>query len=467
MNMDDRAEQLEFLSRTGAEGVSHTGRNLLGHLGEVAAMLEKWGARPALRDAGLFHSVYGTEFMRSPIIDSGEREPVRRLIGDEGEEIAWLWHSVRRASIAANLGRESRLRITLRDGTSWPVTRQQLQDVVTLWIADALEQMEQRGRRAARSMRDALTPLLPLALESAAAAAREAFRALPRPIVHLYAACWNESEMIPFFLRHYEPWVDRFVIFDDGSTDGSRELLERSGKVEVRSLVHAHPDSLILSLRELYNHAWKESRGGADWVVVVNMDEHLYHPDIEGFLEAAVDDGVTAAPALGYEMVGEGAFASSRPLFETVRRGAPRGRVGKLALFAPGEVGEIDYQVGRHRAHPRGQIRYPARDELLLLHFKCLSLPRLIARHAEQDRRRRGRDRAEGWGRQYGWSPEEAAAWSAELERAAVDVLAVADPHEAHEEPRWWRPGPRQMVADLAHALRIRGYLPTRPFENV
>lgn len=462
----DRSEQLEFLRRTGAEAIGHTGRNLLGHLGEVAAMLERWGARPALRDAGLFHSVYGTEFMRSPIIDSAEREGVRSLIGEEGEEIAWLWHSVRRASIEANLGRETGLRITLRDGTSRPVTRRQLQDVVTLWIADAVEQIAQRGRRAGRRMRDSLTPLLPLALEPAAAAAREAFGTLPRPIVHLYAACWNEADMIPFFLRHYEPWVDRFVIFDDRSTDGSRELLEASGKVELRNLDHAHPDSLILSLQELYNHAWKESREGADWVVVVNMDEHLYHPDIAGFLEAAVDGGITAVPALGYEMVGEGTFSSGRPLFETVRRGAPRARAGKLALFAPGEVSEIGYQVGRHRARPRGKIRYPARDELLLLHFKCLSLSRLVTRHAEQDKRRRGRDRAEGWGRQYGWSEAESAAWLAELERGAVDVHS-ADPHEAHREPRWWRPGPRRMVADLAHALRARGFLPPRPFAGI
>jgi hypothetical protein len=467
MNFDGRAQQLEFLRQTGAEALAHTGRNLLGHLSGVAAMLEGWGGRPALRDAGLFHSIYGTEFMRSPMIDAAEREPVKRLIGEEGEEITWLWHSVRRASVQPNVGRETGLRITLRDGTIRPVTRQQLQDIVTLWIADAVEQMAQRGRRAARRMRDALTPLLPLALEPAAAAAREAFSALPRPIVHLYAACWNDADMIPFFLRHYEPWVDRFVIFDDGSTDGSRELLEASGKVELRRLDHVHRDSLVLSLRELYNHAWKESRESADWVVVVNMDEHLYHPDIEGFLEAAVDDGVTAVPALGFEMVGDGAVASDRPLLESVRRGAPRGRAGKLALFAPGEVSEIDYQVGRHRARPRGQIRYPARDELLLLHFKCLSLSRLVARHAEQDSRRRSRDRAEGWGQQYGWSAEESAAWIAELERSAIDVLGAAHPQSAHEEPRWWRPGPRQLVADLAHALRVRGYLPARPFASV
>ena len=29
--------------------------------------------------------------------------------------------------------------------------------------------------------------------------------------------------MLAFFFRHYDPWVDRYVIYDDGSTDGSLE----------------------------------------------------------------------------------------------------------------------------------------------------------------------------------------------------------------------------------------------------
>jgi len=34
--------------------------------------------------------------------------------------------------------------------------------------------------------------------------------------------------MVPFFLRHYEPLVDRIVIYDDGSNDRSLELLAAS-----------------------------------------------------------------------------------------------------------------------------------------------------------------------------------------------------------------------------------------------
>ena len=43
--------------------------------------------------------------------------------------------------------------------------------------------------------------------------------------LHLYALCWNEGRMLPYFFRHYRSLVERFFIFDDGSTDGSLEFL--------------------------------------------------------------------------------------------------------------------------------------------------------------------------------------------------------------------------------------------------
>ncbi len=39
--------------------------------------------------------------------------------------------------------------------------------------------------------------------------------------VHLYALCWNDRRMLPHFFKHYGCLVDRFCIFDNGSTDGS------------------------------------------------------------------------------------------------------------------------------------------------------------------------------------------------------------------------------------------------------
>jgi hypothetical protein len=37
--------------------------------------------------------------------------------------------------------------------------------------------------------------------------------------VRLYATCWNEEKMLPYFFRHYDTLVSRYFVFDDGSTD--------------------------------------------------------------------------------------------------------------------------------------------------------------------------------------------------------------------------------------------------------
>ena len=98
-------------------------------------------------------------------------------------------------------------------------------------------------------------------------------------IIHLYAQCWNDEWMIPFFLRHYGSWVDQIFIYDDGSTDASLSLLQSDLKVTVRRFERTTPDSFVLSELAFSNACWKQSRGHADWVIVTDMDEHLIHPD--------------------------------------------------------------------------------------------------------------------------------------------------------------------------------------------
>lgn len=257
--------------------------------------------------------------------------------------------------------------------------------------------------------------------------------------VHLYAACWNEIDMLGFFFRHYDPWVERYVIFDDGSTDGSVERLAEHPRVELRTLEREHPDSLVLSLRHLYDNAWKESRGAADWVVVVNLDEHLYHADMPGYLESCRGAGVTAVPGLGFQMVSDSVPEPPARLADAVRTGVPWEPMCKLALFDPDAVEEINYAVGRHRADPAGTVVYPARDEVLNLHFKCLGLDYVDGRHAEQRTRLRERDLTQRWGHRYLLGRDETAGWLDELRQAAIDPIAMAAEPGAYPVPRWWR----------------------------
>lgn len=96
------------------------------------------------------------------------------------------------------------------------------------------------------------------------------------PVVHLYTICWDEADMLGFFFRHYDAFVDRYVIYDDDSTDGALDILARHPRVELRRFARVHADSFVLSHKAMQDEAWKESRGAADWVVVTAIDEHLH-----------------------------------------------------------------------------------------------------------------------------------------------------------------------------------------------
>ena len=257
--------------------------------------------------------------------------------------------------------------------------------------------------------------------------------------IHLYAVCWNDARTLPFFFRHYDPWVQRYVIFDDGSTDGSLELLRAHPRVEVRRFTWAHADSYVLSELEHYDQAWKASRGEADWVVVCDIDEHIFHPDLPAYLARCLDQGVTAIPAIGYEMVSEAFPESNERLCLTRTIGTPAAEMSKLSVFSPGALEATGYAPGGHTASPVGRIVAPPRDELLLLHYKLLGLEYAVDRHEALAKRLRQTDLERDWGHHWLASRAEL---SAAFEACRAQSIDLASPDQVPilKEPTavWW-----------------------------
>lgn len=259
-------------------------------------------------------------------------------------------------------------------------------------------------------------------------------------VVHLHTVSHNESRMLDFFFRHYEPWVDHFFICDDGSTDGTRERLEMHGKVTVTNLHRTNPESWVLSAKQVYNSSWKQSRSVADWVVVTNIDEHLYHPRMLSYLAACAADSITAIPALGYQMVSAQFPASDCVLTRDCRTGAPWANMSKLEIFNPRLIEEINFMEGRHKAAPTGAIVLPRADEVLNLHYKYLGLAFNFERHHELSPRFGSIDVAHGWGHKYLWRQEQLRDDMEEALRASIDVMEPGRNHHLqHTAPRWWK----------------------------
>jgi hypothetical protein len=256
--------------------------------------------------------------------------------------------------------------------------------------------------------------------------------------VELYCLCWNDARMLPFFFRHYDDLVDRYFVFDNGSTDASLSLLARHGRVEITPF-DVLGDSFVEEERRLSNTMWRNS--DADWVIVTDIDEHIYHPRLAGYLQRCTEDGITAIRSVGYEMVSDNFPVGTEPLVEVVTVGVRSMGHDRLCLFNPKALTETNFTVGRHEAEPAGRVVWPVHPEVLLLHYKQLSLDYMITRSAELRLGLRPRDLAESWGFHYMWSPEEIAAKWQELKTWAAPVpglgsLKHIDPKDYFEDDR-------------------------------
>ncbi len=312
--------------------------------------------------------------------------------------------------------------------------------------------------------------------------------------VHLYTLCWNDRRVLPHFFRHYTEIVDCFFIFDNGSTDGSLDVLAGDERVQV-SPFESDADSFVATELRLSEEIWKSSRGVADWAIVVDLDEHLYHDDLRSYLQACARRGVTAIRTVGYEMLSQTFPGAGARLCDVVTTGVRMPELyDKLCIFNPAAIARTNYLPGRHVANPEGRVQWPAVDEVLLLHYKKLGLEYEIARSAELRTGLRSRDIEEQWGCQYLLSPKQiteafnrlseraepvprsaADLWEREFERLRQDAARLRDEVSvAHEHLSEQQAQTATLSAELASArqrlreiYRSRSWRTTQPLRSL
>jgi len=237
--------------------------------------------------------------------------------------------------------------------------------------------------------------------------------------------------MLPFFFRHYDNLVDKYFVFDNGSSDESLSLLQKHGRVKI-----THFDTPGQSFAEeevrLCDTIWQGSR--ADWVIVTDIDEHLYRPGLREYLQHCTDKGITAIRSIGYEMVSDSFPNGEGRLCELVTNGTRGAGHDRLCIFNPSAITATNYTLGRHAALPTGHVIWPESPEVLLLHYKQLGLDYLIARSAELLKGLKSKDIEEGWGVHYTWSPEKITEVWQEINALAAPVPGLGPLR--HVEPK-------------------------------
>jgi hypothetical protein len=187
--------------------------------------------------------------------------------------------------------------------------------------------------------------------------------------IHVYAVCKNEIEFLPFFIQYYKDIADKIVIYDNESTDGSREFIEKMPNCEVRTFKTNNElrDDILMLIK---NSVWKESKGVADWVIVSDLDELIYHKRLTRKLSQFKAEGITIPNVEGFNMISDIYPKQGIDITLQVRRGAASKAFSKSIIFDPNKIEEINYGAGAHFMDPVGQICFGG--YLKLLHYKYL-----------------------------------------------------------------------------------------------
>lgn len=140
---------------------------------------------------------------------------------------------------------------------------------------------------------------------------------------------WNEAPLLPYWLRHYERYAERIFVWDGGSDDGTRDLLEQHPLVtvfdqECKGLDDHYFTTCFMRYRELSPEA--------DWCACVAADEFIYHPQLEQRLTTIDGDKVQLT---GYSMFSDHFPTSTGQIYDEIQHGYPDCWSRKTVLFRP------------------------------------------------------------------------------------------------------------------------------------
>lgn len=192
--------------------------------------------------------------------------------------------------------------------------------------------------------------------------------------IHAHIITFNESETIHLTIKHYKKFCEKIFIYDNFSTDNTRDICESMGcEVKMFGVAGVLDDKEYLKVK---NHCWKGS--DADWVIVCDADEIL-RSEWGDELIRATTYGQTIFKTKGFNI-----FSNDLPKesWAEINTGILDEKYSKLCIFNPKSIKEINYVYGAHVAKPEGNVTYSDLT-LTLFHYKHVGGAQRIAdRHA-------------------------------------------------------------------------------------
>jgi len=204
---------------------------------------------------------------------------------------------------------------------------------------------------------------------------------MKKPIVHAYFICHNEEYILPHLLRYYSEFCEKIYIIDNMSDDRSVEIINSFDNTEIipYNSKGKFDDNKHMRLK---NNVWRVSEGIADYVIIGDSDEFLYHEDMDKFLKESFDNGITFFKPHGSHMIADEdlVLKADDNLLDIVKEGVPVSVLDKPMMFNCNKIKEINYSLGGHMANPQGEVKIYNGEDLKMLHYKFIGLENHLRR---------------------------------------------------------------------------------------
>jgi len=189
----------------------------------------------------------------------------------------------------------------------------------------------------------------------------------------LLSCCFNEEKILPFYLDYYTNFieVDKIVIYDGGSNDNSHNIIREYSNVELIIDPKEKLDDRYLT--DIRNNGWKKWRNEYDWIIVCDMDEFVYHPNLKEKLQDYDKADVTIPLTDGFDMIDKKypRFEKGKYLPNIINRGVlDNVFLNKKSIFR--STIDINYHIGCHGCEPTGPVKYSDTIEIKHLHYKWI-----------------------------------------------------------------------------------------------
>lgn len=182
--------------------------------------------------------------------------------------------------------------------------------------------------------------------------------------VDVFTMGYNEEKILPHFINHYKQFCRNITFYNNCCTDNSIDICKANGVTVIDTGLDEINDIEFLKIKQ---NSYINS--DADFVIVVDTDEIVYHPDLLKLLELYKTQGVTLPKVRGYTMATDKGYPSEGLLVESIKTGIVARQYAKRCIFSPKL--SIRWSTGQHAiVNCQGLLKESEQEDISILHYK-------------------------------------------------------------------------------------------------